>query len=191
MNGRSFTLVELLIVVAIIGILAAVAVPNFLNARLRASVARCDSELYGISTALQSYYLDNNKYPGYSRRPNQDVYAMMNVYVQLTTPIAYMQTVPPDPFLLHADYPIAFVYWFWDLPAEVPVSPWDNGPPFMAELGAIERGARVLNASMGPDRMIQIPLIPRVPRRDSVYDSSNGLHSSGDIPRFTPYVAFP
>ncbi|HPA46471.1 MAG TPA: prepilin-type N-terminal cleavage/methylation domain-containing protein, partial [bacterium] len=59
----AFTLIELLIVVAIIGILAAIAVPNFMNARMRASVSRAQSDLRNLSVALESYRLDNNHYP--------------------------------------------------------------------------------------------------------------------------------
>ena len=58
-----FTLIELLIVVAIIGILAAIAVPNFLNAQVRARAARAKSDIRTMENATMMYVLDNNKRP--------------------------------------------------------------------------------------------------------------------------------
>jgi prepilin-type N-terminal cleavage/methylation domain-containing protein len=58
----AFTLIELLIVVAIIAILAAIAVPNFLEAQTRAKVSRAKSDMRTLATALESYYVDNNNY---------------------------------------------------------------------------------------------------------------------------------
>lgn len=58
-----FTLIELLITVAIIAILAAIAVPNFLQARRRAEQALCASRLRAIAVALQTYRIDHNRYP--------------------------------------------------------------------------------------------------------------------------------
>src|SRR6056297_1747090 len=62
-NHRAFTLIELLIVVAIIAILAAIAVPNFLEAQIRSKIARVKSDTRTVATAMESYAVDNNRYP--------------------------------------------------------------------------------------------------------------------------------
>jgi len=60
---RAFTLIELLIVVAILALLALLAVPNFLEASVRAKVARAHADLRACATALETYCLDQNDYP--------------------------------------------------------------------------------------------------------------------------------
>lgn len=60
---KAFTLIELLIVVAIIAILAAIAVPNFLEAQTRSKTARVKADHRTIATALEVYFVDNNRYP--------------------------------------------------------------------------------------------------------------------------------
>lgn len=62
-SKKAFTLIELLIVVAIIAILAAIAVPNFLEAQVRAKVSRTKADLRTMATAIESYAVDNNKPP--------------------------------------------------------------------------------------------------------------------------------
>ncbi len=60
---RGFTLIELLIVIAIIGILAAIAIPNLLNAVQRGKQKRTMSDMRALATAIEAYSVDNTFYP--------------------------------------------------------------------------------------------------------------------------------
>jgi len=59
-----FTLVEIMIVVAIIALLAAIAVPNFLRARKRSQATRVLEDLRMIDSATDQYAIENNKTSG-------------------------------------------------------------------------------------------------------------------------------
>jgi type II secretion system protein G len=62
-KSKGFTLIELLVVVAIIGVLATIVLSSLSNARAQARDARRISEMKNLETALEMYYLDNNRYP--------------------------------------------------------------------------------------------------------------------------------
>ncbi|MFH1742328.1 MAG: hypothetical protein ABIH23_25265, partial [bacterium] len=89
---KSFTLIELLIVVASIGILAAIAVSNFLNAQIRAKVSRVEAELHTCDSAITAYRLDHAYYPIYNN-PKDLTPAPHFLPVSLTTPVAYLSSL--------------------------------------------------------------------------------------------------
>ncbi len=63
-SRKGFTLIELMIVIAIIAILAAILVPNFIRARAQGQVTSCKSNLKNIGTACEMYATDNGgRYP--------------------------------------------------------------------------------------------------------------------------------
>lgn len=62
-SERGFTLVELMVVVAIIALLAAIIIPNYVHSRASAAVAQSEANMKQIATALELYYTDNQQYP--------------------------------------------------------------------------------------------------------------------------------
>ena len=62
-SKQGFTLIELLIVVAIIGILAAIAIPQFAAYRMRGYNSASNSDIKNFKTSLEAFYTDNQKYP--------------------------------------------------------------------------------------------------------------------------------
>jgi general secretion pathway protein G len=171
---HAFTLIELLIVVAIIAILAAIAVPNFLEAQTRAKVSRAKNDLRTLATALEAYNVDNNAYPpGPPALPSR-----FRRQKPLTTPIAYITSVPRDPFM--SDDASGF-------------GPWRSG---LYSYGAmpLDAASRWALASDGPDRNDDCGGLVFYPGYTSelffggvtgfdytLYDPTNGTVSDGDI----------
>ena len=64
LKSRAFTLVEIMIVVSIIALLAAIAVPGFMRARKRAQASRIINDLRLIDSATEQYAIENDKQTG-------------------------------------------------------------------------------------------------------------------------------
>lgn len=204
---RGFTLIELLIVVGIIAILAAIALPNMLEAQIRAKVARVRADLRTVATALESYAVAENKYPpmigvvGGANIPAQPAhvnngygsgrdYGWRGLPPQLTTPVAYLTSLPSDPFKRGASH---------NYPPDID-KPYESGNVFdmaliyhsiqqYTELDPVAFDAGDLNDyghwrmySIGPDKTIDA--IGTADRTLGwLYDPSNGTISTGEILR--------
>ncbi|MFH1743280.1 MAG: prepilin-type N-terminal cleavage/methylation domain-containing protein [bacterium] len=179
----SFTLIELLIVVAIIGILAAIAVPNFLNAQMRAKASRATADLRSIRTAIEMYTTDHGR-AIMDPIEFQKLGGSLDViegWQQLTTPISYISASAfKDPFVPKENpggaagfYASAQgVYSFRNIKWMRQVN--DQGAAFHGDPTACW-----VARSPGPDQIY-------IPRPEKLaywmaYMPSNGLRSFGDI----------
>lgn len=97
-SHRAFTLIELLIVVAIIAILAAIAVPNFLEAQTRSRVSRSLADMRTLVTATETYRVDWNDRPVANTTAGPGHWWGFTP-TGLTTPIAYITSIPTMPFI--------------------------------------------------------------------------------------------
>jgi prepilin-type N-terminal cleavage/methylation domain-containing protein len=86
---RGFTLIELLIVVAIISLLAVIAVPNYLEAQVRAKVAKAKANQRTAGLCLEMYAIDNDEYPPWFMYWDPGHWAGYPSFI-ITTPIAYV-----------------------------------------------------------------------------------------------------
>ena len=87
-RGKGFTLVELLVVMAIIGILVAIAVPQLQKAPIRAKEVTLREDLFTFRSCLDQYYADKGHYPD---------------TLQTLVTDKYIRKIPIDPFTKSAD----------------------------------------------------------------------------------------
>jgi type II secretion system protein G len=208
LNRRSgFTLIELLIVVAIIAILAAIAVPNFLEAQTRSKVSRTLADVRSIRVGLESYYVDNNKYPETDEGVNQIALGRRSIY-RITTPIAYMSSIPKSPWKEKFGFNPSFGEKSATMETHVlyvrKIGTFNNGLDTIANYDASYlddrraylmlsltqvdkiRGGYWLMKSVGPDNIDDRgSAAPGLGANARIYDPTNGTVSRGDIVVFT------
>lgn len=182
MKAKAFTLIELLIVVAIIAILAAIAVPNFLEAQTRAKVSRAKADLRSLAVGVESYYVDNNAYP-YTNSQGTSIWmpggGPFNATIRaggVTSPISYLSTMPEDVFRHAIDEPGGFKA----APIYMEKAGWGitNGVPLR------NKPSRVPSDANGTLNGVSSVLVPKTTEAETPYVWL--MYSLG--PDMTPFV---
>ena len=95
-NNKGFTLIELMIVVAIIGILAAIAIPNFRNYQLKAKTSEAKVNLSAIATSQESYFAEYDTYKICAANPAAVPGRTKDLYTKANTDFKAIGFEPKD-----------------------------------------------------------------------------------------------
>src|SRR5262245_55929989 len=95
---RGFTLIEIMVVVVIIGLLAAVIVPQVVGQVEKARVSKAAQDIASLETALTMFKLDNSKYPGTDQGLQALVVQPSDPTIRHWKPGGYVKRVQKDPW---------------------------------------------------------------------------------------------
>lgn len=205
MRERGVTLIEVVIVAAVVSLLAAIALPNYMEAQTRAKVSATKSNLRVIGSALEMYYVDHNAYPPARRVFPDDRLAIFagTQLDRLTHPVAYVQegvfrdhftreartryfnhrtddwsSANPARSLLYFNYRDLAASWEMPCLAAAGAAVVSLGPDHRDSLGAYTPlGLSCFESLALYYTDLRHPL-------DTVYDPTNGTVSEGDIGRY-------
>lgn len=168
------------------GILAAIAVPNFLEAKSRSQVARVQADMRTMAVAIESYYVDCSAYPAYSANAQNNFFGEYvgnapelaevptfrlktppELYI-LTTPMQYLARMLSDPFAPAK----GATYGYYAPPNGWIV--WSPGPD-----GQYDIDSSNVNRIYVPSGQVPSPELIEL-----TFDPTNGTESGGDIYRF-------
>lgn len=193
-QARAFTLIELMVVIAIISILSLIATYNYLESTVRARVSRVKNDMRVVASSLEMYHVDNNAYLPFVGAGTGPIYNLVVVPMSrrlspLTTPVAYMTGVPKDQFETFATTdgsPLIFfdTFDYADVASLERLKSKD--------LAGLTSGGLWRLASAGPDRIQSYggstAEVGEVPTNllGVDYDATNGTVSAGDLVRTGP-----
>lgn len=171
-----------------VAVLAAIAVPNFMEAQGRSSIERSRSDLRTMAVAIESYYVDTNTYPAYSANSQNNFFGPYvsqapelagvptfrvknppELYI-LTSPISYISSMVEDPFAPAK----GATYGYYSTPVGWII--WSPGPD-----GKYDINSRNVNRIYIPTGQVPSPELIGL-----AYDPTNGTESGGDVYRIKP-----
>ncbi|MBN1867397.1 prepilin-type N-terminal cleavage/methylation domain-containing protein [Candidatus Sumerlaeota bacterium] len=195
---KAFTLIELLIVVAIIAILAAIAVPNFLEAQTRAKVSRAKNDERTCALGIEAYMVDENDIPPSANETaawgsryipasvTEETGAALDLKLEAVTATTgssqnlwRLRTYQAWTWLTT---PIGYVQHTY-------IDPFSRVVPLSYDTKADTVGRRALAwiGSAGPSKQVMLAPGPKsrptLVMPNCLYDSSNGTTSLGEILR--------
>jgi len=95
---RGFTLIEIMVVVIIIGLLAAIIVPSLMSNVDKANVAKAKQDIRALEAALSMYYLDNSKYPTSEQGLSALTQQPTDPTIRHWRPGGYLERISKDPW---------------------------------------------------------------------------------------------